>query len=185
MKESGSGSGSVQIMMVLIWRFKNIRIRIHNTGILPAIIQRRFDSCFATWTFCNKVNYLYPTTSILLCCGSMRIRIFCQSGSGSRVLVTIKIVKKLQLKKKYIFWSKMAFTYPLVFINDVRTTEEVFIPHKKTSSTLKLEISSLLWVIFALLHPDPHSQCGSGSSRPKWMRIWIHISSILCWRWRW
>jgi hypothetical protein len=32
---------------------------------------------------------------------------------------------------------------------------EVFIPQKIKSSTSKLEISSLLWVIFALLYPVP------------------------------
>ncbi len=30
-----------------------------------------------------------------------------------------------------------------------------------------------LWVIFAFLNPDPHSQGGTGSSRPKSMRIRI------------
>ncbi len=39
------------------------------------------------------------------------------------------------------------------------------------SYTSKLELSSLLWASLALLDPDPYSQCGSGSSRPKWMRI--------------
>jgi hypothetical protein len=34
-----------------------------------------------------------------------------------------------------------------------------------------LAFSIFLWVIFALLNPDPHSHCGSGSSRPKSMQI--------------
>jgi hypothetical protein len=34
---------------------------------------------------------------------------------------------------------------------DVKATEEVCIPQKRTSSTSKLKISPLLWAIFALL----------------------------------
>jgi hypothetical protein len=54
-------------------------------------------------------------------------------------------------------------------------------PSETTSSTSKLEISSLLWVIFALLDPDPYSQwkSGSGSIRPKWMRIRIYNRCLL------
>ncbi len=66
-------------------------------------------------------------------------------GSRSRVLMT-KNWKKLQLKIFYL-----------------------------TSNTSKLEFSSLLLVILALLDPDPNSQCGSGSSQLKWMRIRIRI----------
>jgi hypothetical protein len=46
-------------------------------------------------------------------------------------------------------------TYPEAFIKDVQATGEVFTPQKKTSSTSKLEFSSLFWVILALLDPDP------------------------------
>ena len=47
----------------------------------------------------------------------------------------------------------MQFTYP--FIKEVQATREVFIPQKRTSSTSKLEFSSLLWFILTLLDPDP------------------------------
>jgi hypothetical protein len=55
---------------------------------------------------------------------------------------------------------------------DVQVTEEAFIPQKRTSSTLKHEISllfSILWATSALLDPDPsyQNQCGS-------MRFRIH-----------
>ncbi len=45
----------------------------------------------------------------------------------------------------------------------------------------KLEFSSLFWVILAILDldPDPYSQCGSGSSVPKWMRIRIRNTGFL------
>jgi hypothetical protein len=59
---------------------------------------------------------------------------------------------------------------------DVQATGEVFIPQKKTSSTSKFELSSLLWVIWPFwiririritnADPDPADQneCGSGSA---------------------
>ncbi len=57
----------------------------------------------------------------------------------------------------------------------VQATGEVFIPQKRTSSTSKLEFSSLLWFILALLdricipnadpNPDPASQNENGSVR--------------------
>jgi hypothetical protein len=68
--------------------------------------------------------------------------------------------KKLQLKKKGIFfYQNLQFTYPQAFIKDVQATEKVFIPQKRKTNTSELKISSLLWVIFALLGPDqdPHS----------------------------
>ncbi len=68
-------------------------------------------------------------------------------------------------------------------MKDFQATREVFIPHKRTSSTSELEISSLLWVIFALLNPGssrveqiicaghpaeifPGRGCRSGESNP-------------------
>jgi hypothetical protein len=51
-------------------------------------------------------------------------------------------------------------------MKNVQATGEVFIPQKRTSGTSKLEISSLFWVVFALLDLDPADQieCGSGST---------------------
>jgi hypothetical protein len=40
----------------------------------------------------------------------------------------------------------------------VQATIEVFTPQKKTSNTSKLEFFPILWVILALLDPDPYSQ---------------------------
>jgi hypothetical protein len=76
--------------------------------------------------------------------------------------------KKLQLKK-IIFFDQFAIHLSVASIKDVQATAEAFSPQKRTSSTSKLEFSSLLRVILVLLDPDPdpYSQCGSGSSRPK------------------
>jgi hypothetical protein len=64
--------------------------------------------------------------------------------------------KKFTAAIKFIFFDqKLQFNYPYVSIRDVQATREVFIPQKKTSSTSKLKFSSFLWVILALLDPDP------------------------------
>jgi hypothetical protein len=70
-----------------------------------------------------------------------------------------KIVKNFQLKKK------LQFTY--LSIKDVQVTKEAFSFQKSKSSNSKHEISKfflLLWVFFALLHPDPDSEYGFGST---------------------
>ncbi len=85
-----------------------------------------------------------------------------------------KIWEKLTAEKFLIFLIKNCnLLIPRPPEKCVQAIGEVFIPQKRTSSTSKLEFSSLLWFIFALLDPDPYSQCGckSGSSRPKWK--WI------------
>ena len=54
--------------------------------------------------------------------------------------------------------QKLQFTCPQASTKDVQATGEAFRPQKRTSSTSKHEICSLflfLWVIFALLVPDP------------------------------
>jgi hypothetical protein len=80
----------------------------------------------------------------------------------SRVLMT-KHWKKFTAEKNLYFLNlKMQFTYPKASIKDAQATGEDFIPQKRTYSTSKLEFSSLLSVILALLDPDPYSQCGSG-----------------------
>jgi hypothetical protein len=52
-------------------------------------------------------------------------------------------------------------------MKNVQATGEVFIPQKRSFSTSKLKISSLLWVFFALLDLDPADQieggCGSAT----------------------
>ncbi len=107
--------------------------------------------------------------------------IFCQCGSGydsgsalTRVLMT-RNWKNLQLEKFTFFWSKIKIFLSLDLHKGRQDTGEVLFPRKRTSSTSKLEFSLLLLVILALLDPNPYSQCGSGSSRPKWMRIRVRI----------
>jgi hypothetical protein len=67
-----------------------------------------------------------------------------------------KNLKNLHLIKK------CAIYLPQASIKDVPATREAFSPQKRKSSTSKHEIYifSILWVIFALLDPDPES--GSG-----------------------
>ncbi len=109
-------------------------------------------------------------SSILGQCGSG-----CRSGSKSRLLM-IKNWNKLRAenitveKKLIFFWSKIPSYLSLGLIKDIQATGGALSPEKRTSSISKLEISSIflfLWVIFALLDPDPHSHYRSGSSRPK------------------
>jgi hypothetical protein len=101
--------------------------------------------------------------------------IFCQCGSGSRVLMTKKL-KNLQLKKNVHFLTKnckLLISRPAK--KGTSRYRRSFIPQKRTSGTSKLEFSSLLWVIFALLDQiripkadsDPADQieCGSGSTK--------------------
>jgi hypothetical protein len=63
--------------------------------------------------------------------------------------------------------KKLQFTYPKAFIKNVQVTEEAFSSSKRPSNTSKHDLLKnllLLWVIFALLDPDPES--GSGSTDP-------------------
>jgi hypothetical protein len=79
-----------------------------------------------------------------------------------------KNLKKIKAEKK------LQFTYPWASIKGTQATGEAFSPQKRTSSNSKHEFLyffSFLWVIFALLDPDPHSAtqinadpCGSGSA---------------------
>jgi hypothetical protein len=61
----------------------------------------------------------------------------------------------------YFLDQKLQFTYPWASIKDAQATGKAFRPPKRTSSTSKHENSVLflfLWVIFALLDPDPGTQ---------------------------
>ncbi len=77
-----------------------------------------------------------------------------------------KLVKKITANLYFLIKSYLR-------IKDDQATGEVFILQMRTSSTSKLEFSSLLWVLLALLDPDPdadladQNECGS-------VRIWIH-----------
>jgi hypothetical protein len=81
-------------------------------------------------------------------CGSA----FISSGSGSSILgwipIRITSFNDQKLEKNYS-WKKIT-----------EVTEEAFSSQKRPSSTSKHELSNffqLLWVIFALLDPDPDS----------------------------
>ncbi len=74
----------------------------------------------------------------------------CRPGSSILGQIQIQGFNFQKLEKKIYSWKK--YFFPFLF----------------------------LWVIFALLDSDPdlHSQCGSGSSRPKRMRIRIQPTKI-------
>jgi hypothetical protein len=78
---------------------------------------------------------------------------------GSRVLMA-KNCKKFTAGNFLIFLTKNC-TYLSLGLHKGRpsykkkSSSSIFIPQKRTSSTSKLDISSPLWVIFALLHPNP------------------------------
>ncbi len=85
-----------------------------------------------------------------------------------------KIGKILKVKKNLYFFDQiLQFTYTYASIKDALATGEAFRSQKRTSSNSKHEISLLflcLWVIFALLDPDPDpvtqinaDPCWSGS----------------------
>jgi hypothetical protein len=94
---------------------------------------------------------------------SMRIRIRIRIRIQIQGFDDQKLEKIYSRKKKYFLQQKIFFSSKIVFnlslgLSKGRLsyrTAEVFIPQKRTSGDLKLEFSSLLWVILALLDPDP------------------------------
>ncbi len=86
-------------------------------------------------------------------------------GFGSRVLMT-KNWLKIQLEKKLYFFDQNEAS-----LHDVQVTGEAFNPQKRTSGTSENEINffRFLWVIFALLDPDPGTPMN-----PDPIRIWIY-----------
>jgi hypothetical protein len=71
-------------------------------------------------------------------------------------------LKKITAEKQNKnFDQKLRFTCPETFIKDVQVTEEAFSSQNRTSSTSNMKFLNfflLLWVIFALLDPDPDPQ---------------------------
>ncbi len=60
-------------------------------------------------------------------------------------------------------------------MKDVQATGEAFSPQKEHSA-----LQNLNFFHFSLyLHPDPHWERGSGSSRPKSMQIRIHNTLVV------
>jgi hypothetical protein len=95
------------------------------------------------------------------------------TGSGSRVLMT-KNLKKFKAENFFIifFGSKIAIYLSLGLYKGRPSYRRSLQPSKRTSSNSKHEISLpyFLWVIFALLDPDPDpatqiiaDPCGFGS----------------------
>jgi hypothetical protein len=91
-------------------------------------------------------------------CGSR----FIESGSGSRVLMTQNVRKKIQMKIYLFFFDqKLQFTYPQAFIKEIHPTGEAFRPQERTSSTVLKQLNFKIFIYF------------SGSVLPSWIRIRI------------
>jgi hypothetical protein len=79
----------------------------------------------------------------------------CESGSGSRVSMT-KIYAEKNILTLYLHKGRQKYW-------------RILHPSKDNIQHLKLDISSLLLVIFVLLDPDPdpadQNECGSGSTK--------------------
>ncbi len=109
------------------------------------------------------------------------------NGSGSSIFLSVRIqiqgFDDQNLGKIYswnIFFIKNC--YLLIPRPPQRTSklQEKSSSLKREHLATKFELSSFLWVILTLLDPDPYSQCWSGSSQPKWMRIRIHNTASRC-----
>jgi hypothetical protein len=99
------------------------------------------------WFLCGSGH---ETGSSILLLKRLRIRIRIQ-GFDDQILEKFTAEKNM-----YIFlYHKLHFTYLKASIKDVQTTGEIFIPQKRTYISSKLEFSSRLWVIFALMDPEP------------------------------
>ncbi len=76
--------------------------------------------------------------------------------------------------RNFCFGSATLVFYSYITMGSIRSkdiTAGAVQVHPELSFDVFQIKSQLLLVILALLDPDPYSQCGSGSSRPKWMRI--------------
>ncbi len=73
-----------------------------------------------------------------------------------------KNVKKLQLKI-FFFYQKLQFTYPWAS-KFQKKPSALKREHPALQNMKFLQFFVLLWVIFALLDPDPDSEYGSGST---------------------
>jgi hypothetical protein len=77
-------------------------------------------------------------------------------------------LKKITAEKKlnYFLIKNCNLPIPRPPIKYVQVTEEACSSQKRPSNTSKHDFFLLLWVIFALLDPDPDSEYGSGSTGP-------------------
>ncbi len=101
------------------------------------------------------------------------------SGSGSRGFI-IKNWKNLQLEKKIYFWSKIPIHLSPGLHKGLQGTVEAISPQKRTSREHQNLKFLFLWLIFALLGPDPNpadqNQCGSMRIRIRNTRPWINVT---------
>ncbi len=137
---------------------------------------------FHTWGPDAGTRTLENNNSLLIrscydqCCGSELVStrsgssIFGQWGSGSRVLIT-KNCKKFTAKKSFFFIKNCNLL--ILRPNKERRSYRRRILHPSKENTRHFITWNFFTLIFALLDPDQHSQCVSGSTsrRPKWMRI--------------
>jgi hypothetical protein len=94
----------------------------------------------------------------------IRIRIQIQGFDDQRLE---KIYSRKKITLVIFFGSKISIYLYLGLQKEPPSYRRSLYPSKETSSKSKLESSSSLWVVLALLDLDLYSQCGSGSSRPK------------------
>ncbi len=118
----------------------------------------RSNSIFNLWRYLKLCQNQCFGFGFIKFGSGFRSSILAEYRSGFRVLMT-KTWKKLQLKKKIIFFSdqKLQYTYPWASIKDVKATGEAFSPQRRTTlQTMKfLNFFLFLWVTVALLDPDP------------------------------
>jgi hypothetical protein len=116
----------------------------------------------------SLISYWYAGLRIRIDLMRIRIRILirhfsnCGSGSSSasRVLWP-KTNKYLNLKIfLHFFNQKLQFTYPKLYRRSLQPSKDNIQQFK----TWNFFTFYFLWVIFALLDPDPHIECGFGSS---------------------
>jgi hypothetical protein len=91
-------------------------------------------------------------------------------------------LKKITGEKKNIFFKSRKLLIPLGLRKGRRNywrSLHLIKEHSALQNMKFLYFFLLLWVIYALLDPDQHFQCGSESSRPKSMRIQIRNTVFL------
>jgi hypothetical protein len=123
-------------------------------------------------------------------------------GSGSRIRIPdpdpldpgfddLKLKQKITAKNLiFIFWTKIAIYLSLGLHKGRQNYRRSLQPSKENIQHLKTQkfcFFLFLGVIFALLDPDPQSECGSGSSNSNYcwsLRIRIHNPVKLSARYR-
>ncbi len=132
--------------------------------ILKVTAERSRSGSISQRQGCGSVFIFSGSGSRVWCWRPIRIRIRIQYGS--RALMT-KNWKKITAEIFFFFWSKTAIYLSLglhkvcpSYRRSLQLSKES-IQHFKTWTFTNIFL--LLWVIFALLDPDPVSEYGSGS----------------------